>query len=292
MTISETTRQRQRQVTSVSDSGIAVFNSLERFRLFDDTVSLDKTLMVVTINGGIEATVDLTHRRMGPGQVMVLRGAHVIKGIVQSPDFEGFFIIVENNRIDDMLPMYPYMASCILYFKDRPIITAEPDEIESLKIIYSLFTRSTGSRLPYHRMMVNSLCEVLFYETLGLYTSRMNRTNKQPSRREELLSKFISLVEKNFMKERTVLFYAKKMCLSPKHLSTVIKEVSGRPAGDWIDSQVILKAKMLLRNTGMSVQEISDTLNFTNQSFFGKYFKQKTGMSPRTFRSNPDAEPQ
>jgi len=279
------------QLTSVSDGGIAVFNSIERMRLFDDTVSLDRTLMVVCVAGSISGIVDLTRRSMTSGMVMVLRGTHVLKEIVQSDDFEGFFILVDNNKIEDMLPMFPYMAPCVLYFKDNPIIEAGADEVKSLKMIYDLFLRTTRApHLPYHRLTLNALCEVLFYETLGLYTSRMsNRRPQQPSRREELLTRFISLVEKNFMRERTVLFYAKELCLSPKHLSTVIKEVSGRSAGEWIDSQVVLKAKMLLRNTGMTVQEISEALNFSNQSFFGKYFKHKTGMSPRAFRANPDA---
>ncbi len=80
-------------------------------------------------------------------------------------------------------------------------------------------------------------------------------------------------------------FYAGKLFVTPKHLSAVLKEVSDKTAGEWIDQRVILEAKVLLRSTGLNIQEISAMLNFANQSFFGKYFRHLTGMSPRDYRS-------
>ncbi|KAA6344491.1 Arabinose operon regulatory protein [termite gut metagenome] len=68
-------------------------------------------------------------------------------------------------------------------------------------------------------------------------------------------------------------FYANKLCITPKHLSKVIKESSDRSAIEWIDSYVMLEAKALLKSTNMTIQQISDELNFPSQTFFGKYFK-------------------
>ncbi len=87
------------------------------------------------------------------------------------------------------------------------------------------------------------------------------------------------------MTERSVTFYADKLFVTPKHLSAVLKEISEKTAGEWIDLRVILEAKLLLRSTGLNIQEISTKLNFANQSFFGKYFKHLTGMSPRDYRA-------
>ena len=85
--------------------------------------------------------------------------------------------------------------------------------------------------------------------TLGIYASRVNNT-RHNSRREELLSQFIDLIEANFKTERAVNFYAEKLFVTPKHLSAVLKEISGKTAGEWIDHRVILEAKLLLRTTG------------------------------------------
>ena len=79
-------------------------------------------------------------------------------------------------------------------------------------------------------------------------------------------------------------FYAGKLCVTPKYLSLLVKNVSNRTAGEWIDNYVVLEAKALLSSSTLSIQEISDRLNFANQSFFGKYFKQHAGISPTEYR--------
>ena len=80
-------------------------------------------------------------------------------------------------------------------------------------------------------------------------------------------------------------FYAKQLNITPKYLSSVVKEVSGKTAARWIDESVILEAKALLKYSGMSIQEIAYYLNFPNQSFFGSYFKRNTGMSPSQYKA-------
>jgi AraC family transcriptional activator of pobA len=91
-------------------------------------------------------------------------------------------------------------------------------------------------------------------------------------------------VSLSYKKERGVNFYARKLCITPKHLSWAVKEVSGKTAGTWIDEAVILEAKTLLKSSDMNIQQISEELNFANQSFFGKYFKHYTGMSPKEYK--------
>ena len=95
---------------------------------------------------------------------------------------------------------------------------------------------------------------------------------------------FMREVSANYKIDRSVTFYANKLCLTPKHLSGVVKEVSGKTAGEWIDNFVILEARALLKSSEMSVQEIAEYLHFANQSFFGKYFKHYVGMSPKEYR--------
>lgn len=86
-------------------------------------------------------------------------------------------------------------------------------------------------------------------------------------------------------KERCLQFYAEKMHLTPKYISVMIKTYSGRGALEWINDYVVLEAKMMLRYTDMTVQEIAYALNFPTQSAFGKYFKQQSGISPKHYRT-------
>ena len=94
----------------------------------------------------------------------------------------------------------------------------------------------------------------------------------------------MSLLQRYNKQERNVSFYAKQLNITPKYLSSVVKEVSGKTAARWIDESVILEAKTLLKYSGMSIQEIAYHLNFSTQSFFGKYFKQHTGTSPSRYK--------
>ena len=79
-------------------------------------------------------------------------------------------------------------------------------------------------------------------------------------------------------------FYAYQLCITPKHLSKVIKQTTHKNANDWIDEHVILEAKALLKSTNMTTQQISEELNFSDQLFFGKYFRRHTGMSPKEYK--------
>ena len=90
----------------------------------------------------------------------------------------------------------------------------------------------------------------------------------------------------NYRKERMIEFYSEKLFLTPKHLSKVIRERSGKSAGEWIEDHVMLEAKALLKSTDKTIQQISDELKFPSQSFFGKYFKRRAGVSPKEYRKS------
>jgi YesN/AraC family two-component response regulator len=109
--------------------------------------------------------------------------------------------------------------------------------------------------------------------------------NRPASRKDEIFHQFIKEVEKSYKHERNVTFYADKLCISPKYLSSVIHNVSGKYATEWIDGFVILEAKALLKSNGNTIKEICNKLNFANQSFFAKYFKQHTGFTPKEYRN-------
>jgi YesN/AraC family two-component response regulator len=108
---------------------------------------------------------------------------------------------------------------------------------------------------------------------------------KPATRKDEIFHMFIREVEKNYKMERNVTFYADKLCISPKYLSSVIHDVSGRYATEWIDGFVILESKAMLKSNGNTIKEICNKLNFANQSFFAKYFKQHTGLTPKEYRN-------
>lgn len=100
------------------------------------------------------------------------------------------------------------------------------------------------------------------------------------------MGNFMDLIRTHYKEHRGAEFYADKLCLTPKYLTKVIKENSGKSANDWIDDYVVLEAKALLKSTNMTIQQISDELNFPSQSFFDKFFKRHVGVSPKEYKKN------
>ena len=139
----------------------------------------------------------------------------------------------------------------------------------------------------YHEI-VRRIIESAIYMIIDVVSRgamRSRQSDAEPkSRSEEYFRSFIRCLYENYKNERSVTFYASQLRITPKYLTTVIKQVSGRTAAEWIDEYVILEAKNLLRYSSMSVQEVAYALNFANQSFFGKYFKQHTSMSPSQYK--------
>ena len=108
----------------------------------------------------------------------------------------------------------------------------------------------------------------------------------ESKRRTKLSKDFFSLLKEYSREQRQVGFYADKLCITPKYLTFLLKQSTGKSANEWITNAVISDAKHLLKNSGNSIKEVSYTLNFANQSFFGKYFKKMVGISPKDFQNS------
>ena len=100
----------------------------------------------------------------------------------------------------------------------------------------------------------------------------------------KLSKNFIVLVDRYHRQKRFLDFYAERLGVSSKHLSRTAKRYTGIASVDWIEHYTISDAKILLRTTNLSIKEIAERLNFSSQSFFGKYFKKYEGISPKDFR--------
>jgi AraC-like DNA-binding protein len=126
------------------------------------------------------------------------------------------------------------------------------------------------------------LLRAFYYQSDSLQYKNLPKGTQ--SKHEEYVEQFWELVQKNYKTERQIGFYADKMCLTPKYLSKIIRTNTGKSANSWIDEYVILEAKALLKSTNLTVQQISDELNFVDQSIFGKYFKRREGVSPKEYK--------
>lgn len=157
-----------------------------------------------------------------------------------------------------------------------------------IKIIHLNSNSDDTVKLDNHKhFMIRSLVLAMIYDIMSIEAKGTNTEDVEDSRklprRAAYVHRFMLLVQEYHNQERSVAFYADKLYISPKYLSLIVKEATGRSAVQWIDDMVILEAKNLLRFSGKNIQQVAYALNFANQSAFGKYFKHITGKSPSQY---------
>ena len=184
-----------------------------------------------------------------------------------------------------MLPLFLQFTAC-------PCLEIPHKECQALRNFIVLIEQELkGPESEFSTEIIGGLISSMLYkvgEILRRYLAEHPEIeNPDRSRAKEYFTQFTQLLGQHYKHERSVGFYARQLCITPKYLTTLIKRISGKSASEWIDSFVILEAKTLLKYSDMSVQEIAYALNFPNQSFFGSYFKRNTGMSPSHYKAQP-----
>lgn len=268
------------------DNDIVLFNHFDVITLERLPWKLSRPLFAMCLQGSATVKVNLHEYRICGNELVTLMPDAIIHGYSFSDDFSGVMVLLSNSVAEELLPDITSVLPILMDFRQSPVIKLMPDEAKSLyefyKFIWDKIPRVHGD---YGKSELNGLLLSIFYEVLSVCKERYTYGKFKRTRNEETFYKFYSLIEKEYCRERSVVYFADRLCISPKHLSMVVKKVSGRTASDWIDDYVILQAKQLLRSSSLTIQEVSRELNFSNQSFFGKYFKKHVGMSPSEYRA-------
>ncbi len=261
-----------------------------RERVGESPVRVNGLTILLNVGGEMEVEVNLarctvrenTLLTAGPDSLLYLRtvgeGAPDVYLLMISPDF------MRNINLDVNL-LYS------VKFTPDPVPTMEltAGEVKLMKSYFDLihFNTLNNADAIYVRGISRNLIAAAVYQLMQFVKNHQGesaKNDRQRSRRSNYVKDFMALVHQHHRQERSVAFYAGKLYITPKYLSLLIKEATGRSAADWIDEFVILEAKNLLRFSGKNVQQIAYELNFSNQSSFGKYFKHITGMSPTEYQ--------
>ena len=200
--------------------------------------------------------------------------------VVMSKDFISGLHLDFNKVFQDSLQML-----------ENPCIVLNEEQLALAESYFVLARQIISSSVSNKKQVIGELLSSLSYLTEDIWkgqilTHSKDETPGQNVARAKLtFERFIRLVTEYHSTERGMQFYADKLCLTPKYLSKIIKETSGRSGPEWIDAFVILEAKNLLRYSGDSIKEIVYKLNFPSPSVFNKFFKARTGLSPSEYRN-------
>ncbi len=247
-------------------------------------ISPDQLTIILCTGGRKELQINFADYTLTPGSLAFIYPNSMWRPLATSSDFEAHYFSIQGtpakewNAFIDLDTVFSLSS----YIAKHPHTQLSLDETQVMTQYLNLLKSRYEANAQ--AIIIRFILSAFTLELNRIFTAREKSDRSKISRQEDILWKFLTLLKQYHKEERTVNFYADKMCISPKHLSSVIKQMSHKTAHEIIADFVTMTAKRLLKTTTMSIQEISDELNFANQSFFGKFFKQNTGQSPSAYR--------
>jgi len=249
----------------------------------DYPFKIDVTAVIICTRGIVEYSINLKPIRAVAPCFVVLMPDQILEHKSVSSDYSGLMYVMSKKFTDNLLPNAKDVLPLFLSVRDNPVVELNEEGLEGIVNYYNMLKRIIRVKDNPHRTEVARHLTLAFFYGIG-FSIHNQDTDKKSTHYEILTEKFMQLVQIHYKQQRGLEFYADQLCLTPKHLYRVIKETTNKTANDWIDEYVVLEAKALLKSTNMTVQQISEELNFSDQSFFGKYFKRHTGLSPREYK--------
>ncbi|MBD5204566.1 MAG: AraC family transcriptional regulator [Bacteroidales bacterium] len=243
-------------------------------------------LLLILCKEGIgHITIDLSEYTVKENTLIVIQPRNYVQFGDFSEDYSAICIACSPHIAEDFLPQITDIMPLLLQSQLTPTINLQRHDAHNLEAILNfLDAKLQGPPTPLRKKKLLCILQAALFEIMDTRLQYCEHSTLRKTRKEELMADFIIAVSQEFKSHREVSYYADKLCISTKHLSTTVKETSGRTPGEWIENYVVLEAKILLRSTNLTIQEITRELNFRSQSFFGKYFRNITGISPTKYR--------
>lgn len=251
---------------------------------------IDGVVFAICIQGSAHVKINFREYIIEKNTIITVLPFYVVEYINRSDDLLVEFLIFSTDFITEM----PVSGSLDISqsIMQSSCLKISEQEAEKYLEFHSFIVKQYKRREhPFRQTMAKGLLYALLTEIGSIYYNKYLEDNKfnepnSSSHQEELVARFFKLLLEHHKQEKTLQFYADKMCLTSKYLSTIIKQRTGRTAFAWINESLIASTKHMLKTTDMTVLQISEELNFPNPSFFGRFFKKHTGMTPLQYRES------
>lgn len=252
------------------------------------SIRMGDILLIFCREGSLRINLNGKEQQLNSMEALVCLPSTLLSNAVKSPDFKGGMVFISKHLLRTSTSSAYDQLSKFFYLKENPIISLNEACIQTSQMYLNIILEKIRQKdAPYQKEIINSLMRAYLFELLSctdLNTSPDEEYPRSFSQGERLVKDFLQMLGSDEVKQRFVTDYASRLCVTPKYLSAVCKNVTGKTASHWIDEFVVLEARHLLLNTDKTIKEIAQQLGFPNLSFFGKYIKAQLGTSPTNFR--------
>ncbi|WP_071146193.1 helix-turn-helix domain-containing protein [Bacteroides ihuae] len=243
---------------------------------------IDAIFFGICVKGYGKLNINLNSYEVVEDSIIVLLPGTILQCNLEevSDDFLIYFLTFSDEFIKEFDSTDVFMS-----LKEAPCFKMEKEEIKTLLEIYSVLQEKfVHEDYAFHKEVMQYALLSAIYEFYSIYKKYILSVPENLSKESEFERTFFNLIFMYYGTERKTQFYADKLFLTPKYLSAKVKALTNKTVNEWIDESVVLKSKALLKSTELTIQEISFSLNFSDASSFGKFFKKYTGMTPVEYR--------
>lgn len=265
---------------------------LDDIRSIPDTrqkmLKLDFTLLLVCLQGKLQVNMKAKALNIHPYDILCCHSNIMLEDCMISPDFEARILCLSPRIIQNIFHTDKTIWKNYFYINDNPVFHIGKERSEIFDHYCCLLDyRIKHSDHIYNKEAMSALIRAMLYDLLADLTQQtvpIQKDNNMLTHSDILFRRFIDLLSSEVFHKRSVTYYAEKLCITPKYLSTAIKEASGKTAYAWINQYIIEDIKYQLKYSDKSIKEVAELLSFENHSFFGKYVRKHLGCSPTEYR--------
>lgn len=274
-----------------------VAGELDYLNANNRVAKIARTAIFLCLRGCGKIMLNEEYYEIEANSLLVYFPYSTLKILSMSPDVQGLVISCDLDTIQPLMYKISDFNS-LFRIRQNPYITLADEQRNALfahiRLLGDAMRRFEAQEEDKSEILNQPVREIFFHqrrllgislmlEIISCY-AKIKPATTAGNRRDQVLQKFISMLYANFRKEHEVRFYSDAQFLTSRYFSSIIKDKSGKTPSEWISSALLVEAKQLLLGSSKSVKEISESLNFPNQSYFGKWFKNLVGMSPLEFK--------
>lgn len=251
------------------------------------TIKVDVDTIIFCRKGTANIEIDLIPYEIVANTQLIIIAGSIVHNISNSDDFKISYITFKHEVYDEATAQLE--PSFTFFLKEYPCVQLGEKRINKMNYLVEAmadfyYEKTNCFRIKIFKNNIQSFLLDVYDKTRTLF--KIDKS-EEVGRREELFIKFIHLIHKYCPQQREVGFYAGKLYITSRYLSSITQNVADKSAKYIIDKHAIQRIKIMLKYSNMSIQDISYELNFPDQSFFSRYFKKHTGMSPLEYRTKP-----
>ena len=263
----------------VMDSTEIAFSSITPFKTKD-------AALVYVDKGELTVTHDSKTYRLSDRMLLVKTPDMILKLPGYNDDCH-FKIVAFTSQfgIASGIPI-KHLETIALMASSNPVLTLDTSKAATIEVLFALLQQkeSVNDKQELHDETIKHVFSLLILEIISLIRKNITESSSGLNRKSHLTFQFLKCLREHIKEQRSVNFYADMLYVTPKHLSMCVKETTGKTCGEIIDEMVVAEAKTLLHNPEFTIGHVADVLNFSDQYFFSKYFKKRTGLSPLNYR--------